>query len=366
MRYDVGPTLPSQPVVRDAVEDAPSTLDFALRLAFFGVAPFGVALLSSLFPLLGAVINVGIFVAFFVLAPTLRPVIARRRWLNVVLGAQLRFDAYYRTRAPRPFVYYVFYPLLLPYWIANADARREFLLFKGYTAVSLVVLLVTSLFSFFLKWRPELGFVAFAGSIAYVLVIEALVVLSALMPIATTVVRYHVAASHKRLYALLAVGCVSASIAITGFVLKRHEIVPVPTATRMYLRGAADPARSYAAREAALRAAVAALTLSVGAAPAPEIYKDPGRIVDVLGRPLDVARAQLARFYKEDETRCFHLVEMLASDRTRVVVLYGDDGRTKASATVWLGYRAKTNTIFDDRAELPTHALGLLSREARR
>ncbi len=41
-----------------------------------------------------------------------------------VLRRQLAFEAYYRTQPPKPFLYYVFYPFLFPYWLVVREARR--------------------------------------------------------------------------------------------------------------------------------------------------------------------------------------------------------------------------------------------------
>src|SRR5258708_113640 len=79
----------------------------------------------------------------FVDAPAIRGAAEKRPWLKRVSRKPLAFEDYYRTHAPRPFVYYVFYPLLFPYWLTNKEARREFIVFRGYTTFGLIVLLIS-------------------------------------------------------------------------------------------------------------------------------------------------------------------------------------------------------------------------------
>ena len=50
------------------------------------------------------------------------------------------FERFYRENPPKPFVYYLFYPLLLPYWLLNRTARRELLLYRGLTVVGFFML----------------------------------------------------------------------------------------------------------------------------------------------------------------------------------------------------------------------------------
>ena len=107
------------------------TLEYAARVAFFAAAPFGVVLLAMLVPMGAAIANMLLALAAFFLSEMLLGMAERRPWLKRVLRRQLAFEAYYRTRPPRAFLYYVFYPFLFPYWLTQPEARREFVLFKG-------------------------------------------------------------------------------------------------------------------------------------------------------------------------------------------------------------------------------------------
>jgi len=105
--------------------------DFVLRLLFFAGAPWLILYLALAYPLTGALINVARRAPGLLHRSLGQP---NRRALPLVgrlLRRQLAFETYYRKRPPRPFLYYVFYPLLFPYWLINREARSEFLLFKG-------------------------------------------------------------------------------------------------------------------------------------------------------------------------------------------------------------------------------------------
>src|SRR5207244_3285400 len=121
----------------------------------------------------------------FVLGEAIRSKAERYRWLAAILRRPLAFEAYYRTNPPRRFLYYVLYPLLFPYWLINRDARAEFLLFKGYTAPTLAILVISSTYQFFFFWQPELGFAKFLPTVVATFAIESLIVLAFLMPVAT-------------------------------------------------------------------------------------------------------------------------------------------------------------------------------------
>ena len=108
-------------------------LEYVLRLAFFAFVPFMVVLLAMLVPMGAAIANMVLALGAFFFGEVLVGAAEKRPWLKRVLRRQLAFEAYYREHPPRPFLYYVFYPFLLPYWLVVAPARREFLLFKGYT-----------------------------------------------------------------------------------------------------------------------------------------------------------------------------------------------------------------------------------------
>ena len=174
-----------------------SALDFAVRLAFFAIAPFVLVLVAYLFPVTGAVVQIVIALAVFFAGEAARRLAGRSRALAVVLRNQLEFEAYYRAHPPRPFLYYVFYPLLFPYWLWQREARREFLLYKGYTLASFGLLVVMQAVQYFRAFPPDLGFRAFWPLALGAFVAETIVVLMFLMPLVTSVVHFYNAGATK-------------------------------------------------------------------------------------------------------------------------------------------------------------------------
>ena len=168
-------------------------VDFLLRLAFFAAAPFASSSSPRSSPVSGALVQVGLGLGAFFAGEALRRWSSRSKLVRLALSSQLEFEAYYRAHPPRAFLYYVFYPLLAPYWLFAREARREFLLFKGYTLASFA-LLVELAGGAVRAVLPPRGLTVTrlpAPSRAARSSVETAVVLMFLMPIVTSVVRFH-------------------------------------------------------------------------------------------------------------------------------------------------------------------------------
>jgi hypothetical protein len=307
-----------------------SFADFLLRLAFFAFAPVGIVLAAELFPVRGALIDVGLALAVFVAGEAARSLATRSRVLSVVMKEALAFEVYYRAKPPRPFLYYFFYPFLFPYWLSNREARHEFLMFRGYTLGSLAILIVSLAWQYHRDWLPELGLTKFLPAVALALAVETLLVLALLMPIATTVVWYHASFRRRRLVALLVTGLISS--AIVGYRLWSHR----------------DPIVSYLARKrvawrtaAARKPAHAALLEGVMTAwrdmyrerATNEGVEEDGKVEGV---PLADARVALQKFYKPDEAFAF---DLWASPKRRphMIVLYSE--ARPGRGPIWVALR---------------------------
>ena len=327
-------------------------LDFLLRLAFFAVAPPLIVLLTALFPVGGAIVNVGLALVFFLFAEALRARAPKTGLLAAFVRAQLRFDDYYRQHPPKPFIFYVCYPLLFPYWLIVSQARREFWLFKGYTLLSVAILLVTTGISYFRFWPPDLGLQSFAPVFGLTLLLEALVVLALLMPITTTVISYHLGKRRVLLFILLFVGMGSTGYEIAKLSLKRDPIVSVATRFRVQQR-------TDIAKDRAKKAQRTALTTAL-----PLVLAGKSKIVEgdgkVEGEPLDRAHEALNAFYKEDEAFAF---DLWAAPRKspQVLVLYVESYRGRPA--IWLAVDAKGHEIRDPR-KLPKGALDQMKHAA--
>lgn len=347
------------PSARPRDERRPSeVLDFLLRLAFFATAPVLLFACALRVPIGGAIANVAVVLAVFFSAAAIRSASERRPWLRRLFRRPLSFEDHYRNNPPKPFLYYVFYAVLFPFWIGRREARREFAVFRGYTAFGVVVLVVSGAYQYFTKWRPELGFGEFCKALALVTLIELVISLTMLMPIATTVVHYDLSRRHGRLAVLVAVTVVVFVITAIGYAKKRHASVAITTSRRMVLRTRARPQRALAVRTEGLRLAAAALHYGEG-----EIAHDSRIEEEILGEPIDAARGALGRLYKSDETDCFHLVSFRVKNR-RILVLYGDPD-DPSEKVIWTGIRGLGELVVDD-AELPPHAFGIMRRTSRK
>lgn len=339
------------PAARSTLLTSPlSLLDFVARLAFFGLAPFAIVFAAEVFPVRGALIDVGLALSVFLSGEAARRAATRSRAGRWLLSEALAFESYYRERPPRPFLYYLFYPLLFPYWLANAAARREFLMFRGYTIGSFALLLVSLGLQYVQSWMPELGFRQFLWSVLWTLVAETMLVLSFLMPIATTVVWYHSSYRRGRLLALLLVGLLAAATAFGLVARRRDPIVSFSTRDRVLLRTKTASARAHAALLSAVRAANAA------AAHGSKLDGD-GKME---GDPLERARERLEDFYKHDEAYAFDLWGT-PRRRPRIVVIYFEARRRKPA--IWVAVRSDGAEI-EDLASLPDGAVRAMRRAA--
>jgi hypothetical protein len=334
------------------VARAKDSIDFLLRGAFFSFAPFFIVFGAQLFPVTGAVVQIALALLVFLAGEAARGVAARSRVAAVLLSNQLAFDAYYRSHPPRPFLYYVLYPLLFPYWLSSADARREFLLYKGYTLLSFLLLAVSLVVQYLRAFPPELGLHDFVPIAAGTLLAEAIVVLMFLMPIVTSVVHFHQRRAPRRLWALLLMAIVSLGFAAARLEHRRDPIVSFATRTRVRLRSAASAQAAKRAQAKALLAAWRALPEQTD-----DIDHD-GKVEDL---PLETARDALAGFYKNDEAHAFDLWYTKQATQA-IMVLYFEAQR--GHAPIWLAMDHRGTTTEDVR-QLPTGAFKAMRHAAR-
>ena len=71
-------------------------------MAFFLLAPAAIVVVAELFPVRGALIDVGLALAVFVASEALRGPVQKWKPLSWLLSEALHFEAHYRARAPRP------------------------------------------------------------------------------------------------------------------------------------------------------------------------------------------------------------------------------------------------------------------------
>jgi hypothetical protein len=328
---------------------ARTVLDFALRLVFFAAAPFLLVFAAALFPVTGALVQVGLGLAAFFTGEALRRISARSKLLRAVLSGQLAFEEYYRAHPPRPFLYYVFYPLLVPYWAAVPSARREFLLFKGYTIASFVLLFVSLGIQYWWSFPPELGASDFAPIAAGTFLVETGVVLMFLMPIVTTVVHCHMQRWSRRLAVLLVVGLASVTVAVVRLERRRDPVVSYATRVRVDRRTAAKPVAAEQAQAHALWTAWKLLQKD---------KTDVDRDGKVEGEVLDAAHEALMQFYKNDEAHAFDLW-YTRKGKSALLVVYFEARRSRAP--IWLAMN-QSGAIVNDARQLPPGAFNAMWR----
>lgn len=342
------PAPPAEPPPREKVASTRlATLEYALRIAFFLFVPFGVVLLAMLVPMSAAIVQMILALAAFFLGEVLVSTAERRPWLKRVLRRQLAFEAYYRQHPPRPFLYYMFYPVLFPYWLWVKDARREFWLFKGYTIVTMLVIGGTGIYRWFFVYQPEIGFKTFAAAFGIQLLVETLAVLMLIMPMTTSVVALHRKGQSYRLIALLAAGLLSAAGA-GAYLRARHRSFPsLETRQRVVARNAANYGKSKLAMKHALEKAWKVRRS------APRDRWERETDGTVIGAPLDEAHDVLETFYRDDEAGAFELWTSAKAEKPPLMIVFAE-GRKKGNP-VWLGLRPD-GTLVDKLTDVPRSA----------
>ena len=324
--------------------------ELVLRRVFFAGAPLVVGRAVALVPVTGALLQVGLALLVFFAGEAMQRVAARSRFVAVALRTQLAFESYYRAHAPRPFLYYVAYPLLFPYWLAVREARQEFLLFKGYTLPSFALLVGSLVWQYARNFPPELTLRDFAPIAAGTFLVETVVVLMFLMPLVTTVVHFHTRHERSRLALVLGVAMTSVLVALVGLAARRDPVVSYATRVRVGLRAHANPSAAARVEEAALKAAWRAL---------PKERDDVDRDGKVEGTVLDAAHGALGGFFKEDEGLAFDLWYTRAKGKAGLMVLYFEARGRKDP--LWLAMTS-SGALVRDPKQLPKGAFAAMWR----
>lgn len=316
-------------------------MGYLARIVYFLVAPFVLVVISQLLPISGMILDLIITLAVFLFVERLEHASLGGMPLARILERRMRFRDYYRENPPRWFLYYALYPLLFPYWLFHRKARQEFLLYRGYTVLSLVLLVITNLVHYFRFWWPDIPFGRFVPSVFALLLMQLLIVMMFLMPIATTVVSYKLQGRAWALRGLALVALLGVGLAYLGISSWRQSHPPLLVSDRAYRRAEALPERALEVKQAALLAAQRALT--------PKDIEPDGLI---LGETLSTARHTMTTFFREDEVTCFFLWTP-SPDNPELLVLFFMKG---ARLRDWLGLRADGQWVTEEEV-LPAGAL---------
>jgi len=321
--------------------------DFGARIVFFAVAPFFVFVMAAFFPVSATLVNLGLCLGVVAFADVVRAGSKRFPIVSKVLTGPLDFERYYRNHPPKPFAYYIFYPLLFPYWLSNDSARREFLLYKTVNLLSLGLLVGTTVYEYFVYFRPQLGVRECLIILFVTALFELVVVMTMLMPLATSLIKYRLASHRARLVTLVVVGACSVALAIVAIEKRRDPVVSWSARERVLLRTKADKAHARAATISAAKAAWAAI---------PKHETDIDADGKVEGEPLEAARAALAKFYKADEAQAFDgWVSHTKRGNPGVLVLYVES-RGKKKPPIFVALERSGKEVRDPK-KLPKGAL---------
>lgn len=322
---------------------------FALRLGYFAVGPATLLILAVDMPLTGPVIGMALLIVLFLA----RELVPPGRVATRLLKRANSLSEYYRDEPPKPFLYYVFFPLLAPYWLFRPRARREVVLYKSFSLAALGLLLATRAYDYFTAWAPTLPFRLFFAESAASFVVELLAFFLIIFPLTSTVVTYEVSGARRRLWALGCVAAVSLVVGGVGIAHRKKHRVRSDVAMRMALRAQRSEPAAHAALEHALEDARTALP--------------PGGLPRVKwsapldGEPLERAQATLEQFFRPDEAAAFFLFTTEDKAGHPALVLYAfSDGRRRPA--VWRALvegesLPRTRHFTSSTAELVPHAL---------
>jgi len=328
-------------------------IDLVLRILYVALAPAFLAMFAVLFPITGTIVGAAL--------ATVVALIGGDRWhgyvdripfLGRILGGMSKLGDFYREYPPKPLLYYVLYPVLLPVILFMRIPRKEFLLYRKLNIIALVVVIATGVFDYFKHWQPELSFGMFLSSMIAGFILQLLATFMLVMPIVTTLLGLRVRGHTKGLVVVTIVIALSAAFGIVG-AHKMHGGIQLSTWMRIKLRTQAGfieahrcmkehgDARGCGRENHAYVALVQALDETFL-----WLKQHPG---DTDGA-LDSARDKLDEYYKSDEARSF---ELYAGEGVYMLyVRYGKRDR------IWLARDAK-QLIFD-QTKLPPGALKAL------
>lgn len=323
---------------------ASTSADFVLRLAFFALAPWVFLFFSLLVPVGAILVNSAVTLLVFFVAEAYRSHIRRGSFVYRLLRRQLALSDYYRRRPPRPFVYYLLYPLLAPYWLIARDARIEFRLFRRFLFANAALLVVFRLVEYD-RWWTDIGWKPFLQASALILIFQLAFIMAFIVPVMVTVVDSKLHKKRRRLTVYASALAISGALCVLAHQLQPPgAMTPAPVCARMRERSGASPDRAQEVQREAIEAAYQRL---------PEGKRTKRKAgEEITGPPLDRAKEALGTFYRGQEVDCFRLFAM-PDEEAEVLVLRGDS-RRKADP-IWMALKAERQTtrVLDDATDLP-------------
>jgi hypothetical protein len=330
-----------------------AALSFLMRLVYFIVAPFVLVATAAVLPMTEVLINIVLVAIGFLAIEALRPLAARSSVARFFLGKQQAFETYYREHPPRPFIVYVFAPLLLPYWLFNRGARRELGLYRGISSFSLVALIVFGIIDYVENWAPEIVFDKFLATMIALLFLQLVMVLGFVIPLAVTIITYRAAGRMRALWGLLGTAFAVVVICLISMTYMHNELVPAEVAMRAEARTEAAPDAALAAQDAALRVLLADLRAGT-------LTQDEEGWIK--GDSRERARAELAGFYRHDEAAAFTLHVWPVDEPSHVLLQLH---RRASKGPIWRAVDASGAPLHDP-AQIPREVWNVSPSQVRR
>lgn len=322
------------------------------RLLYFAVVPFILVSAASVIPIGGLIFDLGLLLVGLVVIEGLRGLSERSRIVRVVTRRQREFAAYYEAHPPRAFAYYVFFPLLLPLILARRNLRAEIGLYRGFTRVGLLVLVGHAGLDYATTWAPDLPFKEFFAATIGNLFVQAIALFAFIIPLAATVVTYHLRSDRRAVRLLLGAAALSVAFAFLGQANLQRAEVPVDVTHRVEVRAEVHPEATQAAQDAALRRLWADIEGGDATLEADGLVDDAA-----------TARAQeaLLGVYPEDEAAAFN-AHAWPPDAPTVAILQVRMPRGRAP--VWRAQSREGATIVDEDA-VPTEIYDIKATRSR-
>lgn len=310
--------------------------DLALRFVYVALVPFLLPFINLFMPITGILAGTAVATTIALVGSDVwRAKVESVRYVGRFLGGMGKLGDFYRQHPPKPLVYYVLYPLLLPVVLFLRVPRRELLLYRKLNVLALVIVVATGAYDYVKHWRPELTFAQFFSATLAVTIMQMFVTFMLITPIVTTLVLLRERGHRRTLAALMTLMLATAAYGI--YATRHARTMTFTTWLRLeertrYARISMiqcemvhpDRLESCLGHDAELRTLADALR----AVRTATSYQD----------ALAAAHDKLTKYYKPDEAAAFRLYA-----RDGLYVLFAHYGHKPA---IWLGWSNKHYLIY--------------------
>jgi len=287
------------------------TIDLVLRFVYVAAVPFLLPTINLVMPITALLIGTGIATVIALVGSEVwRARVERIKYLGRALGGMGRLGEFYARFPPKPLVYYIVYPVILPVILFQRIPRAEFFLYRKMNAIAAIVIAITGAWDYFEHWRPELTWQQFATATLGMFIMQMLVTFMFIMPIVTTLVELRQRRRTRVLWTLAALMLASGTRGAIG--AHKSHAMTIMTWTRLQERtkfARAELRECEAAHPDAIRDCVRKNPQIRALAEALEaVIKSDEQDLHDSDAALAAAREKLAEYYKPDEAAAFRLI----------------------------------------------------------